>query len=114
MDVLNEIQAVDMEVAFAVPVGDRVLAVAAVSVRAGFKLAPKDVTEAVRALSADQRPDIVYVVDDIPRSSTFRPSTRAVQAAGRTEPDDRTWWYNRESEAYEILTKDLAAQLFAH
>ncbi|MFD9804782.1 AMP-binding protein, partial [Streptomyces sp. NPDC059071] len=95
VDVLNDITAVDMEVAFALPARDRVLAVAAVSIREGFSLAPKDVTEAVRALAPDQRPDIVYVVDDIPRSSTFRPSTRAVQAAGRAEPDDRTWWYNR-------------------
>ncbi|MGW4123565.1 AMP-binding protein [Nocardia sp. NPDC004711] len=112
VDVLNDITAVDMEVAFGLPAGDCILAVAAVSVRAGFGLAPKDVTEAVRALAPDQRPDIVYVVDDIPRSSTYRPSTRAVQAAGRAEPDDRTWWYNRTTEAYEVLTPDLAARLF--
>ncbi|MFI1918623.1 AMP-binding protein [Nocardia sp. NPDC020380] len=113
VDLLNDITAVDMEVAFAVPVRDRILAVAAVSVRDGFTLAPKDVSEAVRALPPAQRPDIVYVVDEIPRSSTFRPSTRAVQAAGRAEPDDRTWWYNRESEAYEVLTPELVTRLFA-
>nr|WP_281179526.1 AMP-binding protein [Nocardia inohanensis] len=113
VDVLNDLTAVDMEVAYALPAGDRTLAVAAVSIRPGLRLEPKDVTEAVRALAPDQRPDLVYVVDDIPRSSTFRPSTRAVQAAGRPQPGDRTWWYNRESESYEILTPDLATRLFA-
>ncbi|WP_419150861.1 acyl-CoA synthetase [Nocardia vinacea] len=112
VDVLNDITAVDMEVAFALPVGDHALAVAAVSVRKGFRLEPKDVTEAVRALDPDQRPDIVYVVDEIPRSSSYRPSTRAVQVAGRPQPGPDTWWYNRESEAYEIRTEDEAGALF--
>ncbi|WP_051181921.1 acyl-CoA synthetase [Nocardia vinacea] len=112
VDVLNDITAVDMEVAYGLPVGEHTLAVAAVSVRKGFRLEPKDVTEAVRALDPDQRPDIVYVVDEIPRSSSYRPSTRAVQAAGRPQPGPDTWWYNRESEAYEIRTEDEAGARF--
>ncbi|MFC9998872.1 AMP-binding protein [Nocardia sp. NPDC127526] len=111
VDILNDITAVDMEVAYGLQAGDRCLAVAAVSIRDGFRLDSKDVTEAVRALAPDQRPDLVYVVDDIPRSSTFRPSTRAVQAAGGPVPGDRTWWYNRELESYEVLTPDLAQRL---
>ncbi|MGY1875374.1 acyl-CoA synthetase [Nocardia gipuzkoensis] len=111
VDVLNDITAVDMEVTFGLNVGDHCLAVAAVSVRDGFRLEPKDVTEAVRELEPDQRPDLVYVVDDIPRSPSFRPSARAVQAAGRPEPGPDTWWYNRASDAYEILTDDQARTL---
>ncbi|WP_067793024.1 acyl-CoA synthetase [Nocardia amikacinitolerans] len=112
VDVLNDITAVDMEVAYGLPVGDHCLAVAAVSVRAGFHLEPKDVTEAMRALDTEQRPDLVYVVDDIPRSSSYRPSTRAVQAAGRPEPGPLTWWYHRETENYEVLTETEARALF--
>nr|WP_281202153.1 AMP-binding protein [Nocardia jejuensis] len=112
VDVLNDITAVDLEVAYGLPVGDRVLAVAAVSIRDGQRLGPKDVTEALRDLAPVQRPDLVYVVDEIPRSSTFRPSTRAVQAVGRPEAGERTWWYNRESESYEILTEEIAVRLF--
>ncbi|MFC9896523.1 AMP-binding protein [Nocardia sp. NPDC127579] len=103
VDALNDITAVDMEVAYGLPVGANQLAVAAVSVRAGLRLEPKDVTEALRALAAEQRPDLVYVVDEIPRSSSYRPSTRAVQAAGGPRPGPDTWWYNRDSDAYEIL-----------
>jgi putative long chain acyl-CoA synthase len=111
VDALNDITAVDMEVAYALPVGDHSIAVAAVCIRKGFRLEPKDVTEALRALDHHQRPDIVYVVDEIPRSSSYRPSTRAVQAAGLPQPGPDTWWYNRESEAYEVVTEDVARKL---
>jgi putative long chain acyl-CoA synthase len=112
VDVLNDITPVDMEVTYGLNVGDHCLAVAAVSVREGFRLEPKDVTEALRVLEPDQRPDLVYVVDDIPRSPSFRPSARAVQAAERPEPGPDTWWYNRASDAYEVLTEDRASILF--
>ncbi|MET9491302.1 AMP-binding protein [Nocardia sp. NPDC006630] len=113
VDALNDITAVDLEVAYGLPAGNRTLAVAAVSIREGHRLSPKDATEALNHLAPDQRPDLIYVVDDIPRSSTYRPSTRAVQAAGRPQPGDRTWWHNRESDTYEILTQDIADRLFA-
>ncbi|MEU0871735.1 acyl-CoA synthetase [Nocardia brasiliensis] len=109
VDVLNDVMAIDMEVAYGLDTGKNCIAVAAVCVRKGFRLEPKDVTEALRALDPDQRPDVVYVVDEIPRSSSYRPSTRAVQAAGRPEPGPDTWWYNRTSDAYEILTEEDAA-----
>ncbi|MGK8559026.1 AMP-binding protein [Nocardia gipuzkoensis] len=112
VDALNDITAVDMEVAYGLDVGDHCVAVAAVSVREGFHLEPKDVTEAVRALEPDQRPDLVYLVDDIPRSPSYRPSTRAVQDAGRPRPGPDTWWYNRASDAYEVLTESRARTLF--
>ncbi|GAA5076216.1 acyl-CoA synthetase [Nocardia iowensis] len=111
VDVLNDITAVDMEVAYGLEVGDHCIAVAAVSVRKGFRLEPKDVTEALRALDPAQRPDLVYVVDEIPRSSSYRPSTRAVQAAGRPEPGADTWWYNRETDTYEVLTEEDAPKI---
>ncbi|WP_433724690.1 acyl-CoA synthetase [Nocardia sp. CA-129566] len=111
VDTLNDITAVDMEVAYGLPVGEHALAVAAVSIRKGLRLEPKDVTEAVQALDPDQRPDIVYVVGEIPRSSSYRPSTRAVQAQGRPRPGPETWWYNRESDAYEVLTEAEATAL---
>ncbi|MFD0362231.1 acyl-CoA synthetase [Nocardia sp. GCM10030253] len=105
VDTLNDITAVDMEVAYGLPVGDHNLAVAAVSVRKGFRLEPADVTEALQVLDHHQRPDLVYVVAEIPRSSSYRPSTRAVQVAGRPELGPGTWWYNRAAESYEVLSE---------
>ncbi|WP_280370425.1 AMP-binding protein [Nocardia wallacei] len=110
VDTLNDIAAVDLEVAFGLRAGtgtsERMLAVAAVSVRRGYHLVPKDVTECLRALDPAQRPDLVFVVDEIPRSSTYRPSTRAVQAAVRLESGENTWWYDRATETYEVLTPE--------
>ncbi|MEU4314739.1 AMP-binding protein [Nocardia sp. NPDC024068] len=104
VDVLNDIAAVDMEVAYPLDAGNRTLAVAAVSERPGFRLEAQDLTEALRSLAPDQRPDVVYVVDEIPRSLSFRPSAQAVQRAGAPGPGPRTWWYEPESESYEVLT----------
>lgn len=104
VDVLNDIAAVDMEVAYALPVRDRILAVAAVSVRPGFELTAADVTEALRSLPPVQRPDLVYVVDDIPRSPSFRPSAHVVRETRTPRPGPGTWWYNPHSETYEDLT----------
>src|SRR5690606_5030415 len=51
VDVLNDIAAVDMEVAYGMDAaGGRRIAVAAVCVRKGWQLDPEDVTEAMRAL----------------------------------------------------------------
>ncbi|WP_067656057.1 AMP-binding protein [Nocardia harenae] len=111
VDVLNDIGAVDMEVAYGLPDGGHCLAVAAVSVRAGHHLEPKDVTEALRALDPDQRPDIVHVVPEIPRSATFRPSTRAVRETMPPKPGPDTWYYDREAESYEVLTEAEADRL---
>lgn len=111
VDLLNDIGAVDMEVAYGLHTEDHCLAVAAVSIREGHELEPKDVTEALRALEPDQRPDIVYVVDDIPRSATFRPSTRAVREQMPPRPGPDTWYYDRQSESYEVLTEAEAGLL---
>ncbi|WP_216913064.1 AMP-binding protein [Nocardia noduli] len=112
VDAVNDITAVDLEVAYGLASREGTIAVAALSVRAGYRLSPGDVTEAVRALEPGQRPDLVHVVDEIPRSSTYRPSTRAVQAEGRPPSGQDTWRYDRSSETYEILTEDAARTLF--
>ncbi len=101
VDALNDIAAVDMEVAFGHRTPEATLAVAVVSVREGHRLEPADITEGLRALDPAQRPDLVHVVDEIARSSSFRPSTHAVQARLREEPARRTWRYNRETDSYE-------------
>jgi putative long chain acyl-CoA synthase len=118
VDALNDITAVDMEVAFghSVVTGDgsrRILAVAGVSVREGYRLEPKDVAEGLRTVDPARRPDLISVVADIPRSSTYRPSTRAVQSAFRLEPGDNLWYYNPTAEAYEPLTDTALATLLA-
>lgn len=110
-DALNDIAAVDLEVVFGRRTAATTLAVAAVSVRAGHRLEPADLTEGLRALDRAQRPDLVHVVDEIPRSSSFRPATDRVQARVRPQPGAGTWYYNRETDTYEVLTEASAPTL---
>jgi len=113
VDVLNDIAAVDMEVAYGMDAaGGRRIAVAAVCVRKGWQLDPEDVTEAMRALEPGKRPDLVYVVDTIPRSASYRPSVSAVRAAGGPRPGPDTWRYHPDTETYEVLTEAEAVDLF--
>ncbi|NUS43748.1 MAG: AMP-binding protein [Mycobacteriaceae bacterium] len=111
-DVLNEIPGVDLEVAYGRRIGGRTLVFAAVSVRDGHQVDVGEVTEALRGLEPAQRPDIVYVVDDIPRSASKRPNTNAVRAAELPKLGERTWCYDRPTGSYQVLTEPAAAGLF--
>jgi putative long chain acyl-CoA synthase len=111
-DVLNEVTAVDLEVAYGRKVGGRTLMFAAVSVRNGFDLDVADVTAALRGLESAQRPDIVYVVDEIPVGPSYRPDIGAVRASGLPKLGDRTWCYDRSTGSYQVLTEPAAAGLF--
>ena len=57
-------------VAYGVPLkgSEHQLAVAAVTLRAGRELRPKDIGGALRYVSAEQRPAIVHVVEEMPRN----------------------------------------------
>lgn len=112
VDALNEIAAVDLEVAYGRKVGGRTMAFAAVSLRAGHRLDVAEVTEAMRGLEPAQRPDIVYVVDEIPLSSSFRPDAAGVRASGLPKLGDRTWCYDRPSGSYQVMTEPAAAGMF--
>ena len=76
------------EVALAVAYGFRraraqdQIAVAAVTLRGGRKLRARDVGAALGELSAGQRPAIVYVVDQIPLSTWFKPLTGPLRDRG--------------------------------
>ena len=74
------------------PDGERSLAVAAVTVRGGIRAStPAAVSEALAVLPPDERPDIVHVVDEIPVTTWYRPSTAALRAAGVPAPDGVVW-----------------------
>jgi putative long chain acyl-CoA synthase len=112
VDVLNEITAVDTEIAYGRKVGGRTLMFAAVRIRPGFELDVDDITEALRGLEPVQRPDIVYVVADIPVSPSYRPDIGAVRAGGLPKVGDRTWCYDRTTGSYRVLTEPAAAGMF--
>jgi putative long chain acyl-CoA synthase len=83
------LDAVDLAVAYGVPDGQRRcdLAVAAVTVRAGRKLDPAQISEALGVLEPACRPAVVRVVGEIPVTTWYRPVVRGLRAEGIPEPE---------------------------
>jgi putative long chain acyl-CoA synthase len=107
-DALGDVPAVDLVVAYGVkPNGAKPeIAVAAVTLRRGGELKPADITRAVRALPATQRPAIVQVVEEIPVTTWYRPVTGALREAGIPQPGDgaQVWYRDGRSDRYKALT----------
>jgi putative long chain acyl-CoA synthase len=114
-DALGDVPAVDLVVAYGVPLeeSDYQLAVAAVTLRAGRDLGPKDVGGALRALPPEQRPRIVQVVDSIPVTTWFRLLTAPLREAGIPEPGDsvQAWFLDASGETYRPLTETAQKRL---
>ena len=83
-DALGDLDAIDLAVAYGVPVAEDgpSLAVAAVTLRAGHRFDGAALGKALSVLPSAERPDIVHVVDEIPVTTWYRPATGALRAAG--------------------------------
>jgi putative long chain acyl-CoA synthase len=107
-DALGNLPAVDLAIAYGVrPVGgEQEIAVAAVTLRAGYELDGGEVSEALRGLAPQKRPGIVHVVDSIPHTTWFRPLTAALRDAGVPQPGAgrQAWYRDRSGRAYRPLT----------
>jgi putative long chain acyl-CoA synthase len=107
-EALGDLPAVDLAVAYGVPVdGDEhMLAVAAVTLRAGRELDARDIGAAVRGLERQDRPAIVRVVERIPVTTWFRPLTVPLRKQGIPDPDDGApaWYLDAGGEHYRPMT----------
>jgi putative long chain acyl-CoA synthase len=111
IDALGLISAVDLAVAYGFSVGDRQLAVAAVTLRPGATLTAADLTEAVADMPVGLGPDIVQVVPEMTLSATFRPTVSALRAAGIPKSGRQAWYYDAESKEFRKLTPAARTQL---
>ena len=82
IDALGLINGVDLAVTYGVSVGDRQVAVSAVTLRPGATITAADLTEAVADMPVGLGPDIVQVVPEMTLSATL-PSDRQCTAGGR-------------------------------
>ena len=108
-DALGELSAVDLAVAYGIrPEGsEHEVAVAAVTLRAGRELAPRELAAALAALPAEQRPAVVHVANRIPVTTWYRPITRPLREAGIPEPGQgiRAWYRDAGGETFRPLTQ---------
>lgn len=114
-DALGDLPAVDLVVAYGVPLegSEHSLAVAAVTLRGERELRPRDIADALRGLPSEQRPRIVHVVDTIPVTTWFRPVTAPLRVAGIPVPGEgvEAWYLDASGATYRPLTEAATKRL---
>ncbi|MGU3583974.1 AMP-binding protein [Rhodococcus sp. C26F] len=107
-DVLEAIPRVDLAVAYGISVGGRDIAVAGCSLRGNRTPTAAEITAAFDSVPADERPDLVHVVPDIPLGPSYRPSADRLREQGLPVPTVRTWYLNPDTGTYKRFTKAVA------
>jgi putative long chain acyl-CoA synthase len=114
---LGDLEPVDLAVAYGAPVpgAEREVPMAAVTLRAGHELGPREISRAMAGLELDQRPLIVQVVDRIPVTTWYRPLTGPLREAGVPAPGEgvRAWYLDASGERYRPLTEAARKRLTA-
>src|SRR6201995_3968245 len=110
-DALGLINGVDLAVTYNVPVGDREVAVSALTTRPGATITAADLTEAIAAMPFGLGPDIVPVVPQMTLSATYRPTVSALRAAGIPKAGRHAWIFDAEANQFRRLTGRARAEL---
>jgi putative long chain acyl-CoA synthase len=103
---LGELEAVDLAVAYGVPAAQDgpELAIAAITLRSGRRVDAADLAEALAGLAPAHRPRLVHVVEEIPRTTWYRPRSQTLRLAGIPEPGPLAWYLDASGRTYRKLT----------
>ncbi|GAC70989.1 alpha/beta fold hydrolase [Gordonia soli] len=110
---LSEIRGVDIAVVYGLGEPGAEIAVAAVSTRQGARSESLTVSQlriGLGALPAEQRPHLIWVVDEIPVSESYRPLVGPLVRQGVPKPGARVWFRDAEGR-YRRYTRTAAAEL---
>ena len=94
-----------------VPVGDRELAVSAVTLLPGASITAADLTDAVAKIPIGVGPDIVQVCPEMTLSATYRPTVSALRAAGIPKPGRQAWYFDTDGNFFRKLTPSVRSEL---
>jgi putative long chain acyl-CoA synthase len=109
-EALGDVDAVDLAVAYGVRgAGGAEIAVGAVTQRTRSKLTAADIARAASELGADERPDVVHVVSEIPLTTWYRPRSGPLHEAGLPRAGRRAWY--RDGDTYRTLTSEIRKRL---
>jgi putative long chain acyl-CoA synthase len=107
-DALGDLDAVDLALAYGVAPerGGPELAVAAITLRSGARVNPRELGHALSGLPREGRPAIVHVVDHIPLTTWSRPRAEKLREAGIPEPGEgvQAWYLDAGGEQYRPLS----------
>ncbi|HTU84067.1 MAG TPA: AMP-binding protein [Solirubrobacteraceae bacterium] len=108
-DALGDIPAVDLALAYGVFPHQRrpEIALAAITLRRGRSLGPRELSQALRGLPPEGRPAVVHVVERIPVTTWYRPMAQELREAGIPEPGAgvRAWYLDASGGTYRPLTE---------
>lgn len=110
---LSKITAIDQVVAYRLGEPGSQIAIAAVTLRSGVKpdsLTVSRLRAGLGELPASHRPHLIRVVEEIPVSQSYRPTTSALRAEGLPKPGAKIW-YRDEAGRYRRYTRSAAAEL---
>lgn len=110
-NVLGCINGVDLAVTYNVPLGDREVAVSAVTLLPGASITAADLTDAVAKIPIGVGPDIVQVCPEMTLSATYRPTVSALRAAGIPKPGRQVWYFDADGNQFRKLTPGVRSEL---
>ncbi len=108
-DALGDVDAVDLVTAYGVQGPGHDIAVAAVTLRDGHELDAGALTRALSGLDAAERPAVVRVVDEIPRTTWYRPLTGPLRAQGIPPAGEGEAWI-RDPDSGDYAPMDDASR----
>lgn len=110
-NVLGCVNGVDLAVTYNVRVGDRDVAISAVTLLPGASITAADLTDAVAKIPIGVGPDIVQVCPEMTLSATYRPTVSALRAAGIPKPGRQVWYFDAEGQHFRKLTPAIRSEL---
>jgi putative long chain acyl-CoA synthase len=104
-DALEMLPGVRLAVVYGLPAtASTELVSAAVQLAPGKRLTRDELNTALAGVEPQQRPTLVHVVDDIPRTDAFRPRTAVLRDAGVPKPQAGLTFYSDAADQYRPLT----------
>ncbi len=110
-DALGCVNGVDLAVTYNVPVGDREVAVSAVTLLPGATITAADLTEAAAKIPIGRGPDIAHVCPEMTLSASYRPTVSALRAAGIPKSGRQAWYFDEATSQFRRLTPGVRSQL---
>ncbi len=109
---LEQLPGVALAVAYGLPTDEgREVAVGAVTLRRGGRLAADDLGAVLESLPPGQRPGLVRVVGEIPLTTWYRPRTEPLRRQGVPKPSRNRPVFVRDGDRYVPLDEDARAAL---
>jgi putative long chain acyl-CoA synthase len=111
-EALGDVEGVDLAVGYGATVRDSIeVTVAALTLRDGHEVQPRDFARALGGLDTKLWPKVVHIVDEIPVTTWYRPMTSSLRTAGLPAAGENAWVLDPEKRTYRPLSETARKRL---